>query len=116
MYDRSADVSHSVEYADIIADLYRFLWDQTQDLGIRRLLLTRMILTGKYHNRFHVGDVVEELLAGLTGPTEVALAAEVIDNNQRAAAWYASAALKRPLRRQPIADALRRAQQAVAAA
>lgn len=86
----------------------------TDDLTIQRVLLTGLIRTGYALNRFHVGDVVQNLLASLARPAEVELAVEAIDDNQIAADWYAEATLRRPLRAS-IADALRRAQEAVKA-
>jgi hypothetical protein len=72
------------------------------------LIVARLLEVGISHNRWYVGDVTVVLLASLASATDVAVAEEVIDEHQHAAAWIAKQALARPLRA-PIADALRRA-------
>jgi len=55
------------------------------------------------------------LLRDLTQPSDTAIAEEAIGDNERAAAWYAEAALKHPLAK-PIESALRKSLTAEAAA
>jgi hypothetical protein len=72
------------------------------------MIIARLLEVGVSHNRWHVGDVIVDLLAALKSPSEVDAAVEVIDDHQRAASWIAEQTLKRPVRA-PIAAALRRA-------
>ena len=101
------------DYCDVVADFYRDAFQAIDDLETLRILIARLLDVGYSHNRFHVHDIVVELLGGLRDPSEVAVAAEAIDANPAAAAWYAKQTLKQPLSR-PIADALARAQEAAA--
>lgn len=112
IYDRYAGEQDVFAYGDVIVDFYVAVFGMTDDLTVHRILLAGQIRTGYSLNRFHVGDVVRDLLASLAKPADVELAVEAMDENQIAADWYAESALRRPLRA-PIADALRRAQQAV---
>jgi eukaryotic-like serine/threonine-protein kinase len=95
------------EYCDVVADFYKYVFSITEDIEVERIIMTRLLPLGTGHNRFHVHDVVIELLAGLSDPAAVAVAVEAIEDNPRDASWYAEAALKRPLR-QSVAAALRR--------
>jgi 2-polyprenyl-3-methyl-5-hydroxy-6-metoxy-1,4-benzoquinol methylase len=83
----------------------------TDDIEIQQTVIAGMMRTGWDLHRYHVRDVFCALLGSLSRPAEVELTVEAIDANQRAAAWHAEQALERPLRA-PIAEALRRAQQA----
>ena len=114
-YDGHVDQPGSLDfdYCDVLADFCADAFRSTDDLETKRMLLTRMIDVGYSHNRFHVHDVVTELLGELRDPDDVAITAEAIDANPVAAAWYAEQILKKPVSR-PIAEALTRAQGAAA--
>ena len=99
------------DYCDVVADFYDFLFHATNDLEAKSLILARLLDLGYSHNRFHVHDVVVDLLAGIDNASEAAAAEEAIEDNPVAAAWYADVALKRQLRK-PIAAALSDAQAA----
>lgn len=111
VYDGYAAGVSNFSYGDVIADFYNAVFGMTDDIEIQQTVIAGMMRTGWALNRFHVSDIFCALLGSLSKPAEVELTVEAIDNHQRAAAWYAEPALKRPLRAQ-IADALRRAQQA----
>lgn len=111
IYDNYAAGVSSFSYGDIIADFYNVVFGITEDIEIQQILVSGMMRTGYALNRFHVSDVFIDLLASMSKPAEVELTVEAIDDNQRAAVWYADGALRRPPRA-PIAEALRRAQQA----
>jgi serine/threonine protein kinase len=96
------------DYCDTVARFYRRAWFETDDLGLREMILRRLIVMGASHNRFFVRDVVAELLAGIDDKATAMMAAAVIDSEAADAAWHAEKALEgKPLR--PIAKALRRA-------
>jgi eukaryotic-like serine/threonine-protein kinase len=109
IYDNYAAGVSNFTYGDVIADFYRDVFEMTDDIGIQQLVIAGMMRTGHALNRFHVGDVFCALISSLSKPAEVELTVEAIDDDPRAATWYANIALKQPLRA-PIAEALRRAQ------
>jgi hypothetical protein len=90
----------------VIALFCRDVFRKTDDIGIKRLALKRLILVGQQYNRFFVHDVVTELLPKLDDPCDIEIAEEVIRAHPEAASWYASTALKGSLPG-PIAQALR---------
>lgn len=94
-------------FTDVVADRYRYIFSASNDLDVRRIVLRRLVDLGYSHNRFHVRDVLVELLASLENRTDVAIAEEALLDNARAAEWISEEALRRPLR-EPIAAVLRR--------
>jgi serine/threonine protein kinase len=109
-YDGHIDWSLPFAYCDTVANFLAKVYTLTDDLALKRMVIARLLEVGVSHNRWHVGDVTVDLLAILASATDVAVAEEVIDEHQHAAAWIAKQALARPIRA-PIADALRRALQ-----
>jgi hypothetical protein len=96
-------------YCDTVARFYREIFRSTDDVALKRLTMTRLILTGQQYNRFFVHDLVTELLPTLNDPCDVEITEEIIEKNPRQANWYAATALKGSLAA-PIAAALRAAQ------
>jgi hypothetical protein len=107
-YDGHVSVSGGLpfDYCDIVADFYAAVFRFTDDLAVKRLIVDRLIDLGYSHNRFHVHDVVVDLVAPLSDVTDIAIAEESILKQPKEAAWYAETALTRPLAA-PIADAFR---------
>jgi serine/threonine protein kinase len=99
------------EYCDTVADFYAAVFRFTADLSVKRLIADRLLDLGYSHNRFHVHDVVIDLVVSLADRTDVAIAEESVLNNPAAAAWYAERALQHPLA-EPVAKAFRGAQAA----
>jgi hypothetical protein len=97
------------EYCDVVADFYEPIFKQSDDIELLELTLTRLIVMGRRHNRFHVHDVVTGILQAINDDVRSSVAVDVINNNLRESAWYAEAALKKPLRAS-VANALRTAQ------
>lgn len=56
------------DYCDVIADFYAFVWRSTEDIESQRIIAARLLDLGYSHDRFHVRDVVAELLGGLRTP------------------------------------------------
>jgi hypothetical protein len=108
-YDRHVDCGLDFDYCDVAADFLRMVYSVSDDLGVRRTVLGRLMEIGRSHNRWYVRNVTVDLLASMASPSEVNTAEEIIDSQRRDAAWIADQALARPLR-VTIADALRRAQ------
>lgn len=104
-FDACLDSSMPFGYCDVVADFAAPLFFRTEDIELMRLLLTRLIVMGYQHNRFHVHDVVCGLLAQVNDHVRTEVALEVIDANPEATRWYAETALEQTLRRS-IADSL----------
>lgn len=83
-----------------------FVYRVTDDLEVKSLIVARLLDLGYSHNRFHVHEVVVDLLASLEQSSDAAVAEEAIEENREAAAWYAEEALKTTLAK-PVAAALR---------
>jgi eukaryotic-like serine/threonine-protein kinase len=107
-FDKHIEGGLPFDYCDVVARFYRSVWQETDDLGIRELILRRLIVMGKNHNRWFVGEVVAELLGEVDDAATAMMAAAVIDDLADDAAWHAEGALAaKPTK--VIAKALRRA-------
>jgi hypothetical protein len=108
VYDDHVAGNLPFAYCDVVANFYRRLWRERDDLTLRRRLLSRLIEMGATHNRWYVGQIVADLLAGIDDVSTAMMAAEVIEANARHAEWYWDPWVKaRPLQR-PVADAFAR--------
>ena len=108
IYDQIIEDSNlAFSYCDVVADFYIVVFKATEDMELQRMILARLLVMGHHYNRFYVHAAVVDLLPTIDDPSEVALVEEAIDEHDRAAAWYAENALKKPLQ-EPIAAALRR--------
>lgn len=108
-FDKHIEGSLPFDYCDVVARFYRSVWKETDDLGIRELILRRLIVMGASHNRWFVGEVVAELLGEVADTATAMMAAAVINDLADDAAWHAEEALAaKPT--QVIAKALRRAE------
>lgn len=76
------------EYCDVLANFYRQVYLHTDDPTHMRLILTRLIELGPTHNRWHVGDVVADLLKQSFEPPVATMAAEVINSDPSHARWF----------------------------
>jgi serine/threonine protein kinase len=76
------------DYCDVVADFYQRLYAGTDDLGLRRLMLRRLIKLGCSHNRYHVGDVVAGMLVRAQETSEVMMVADVLRDNPDDASWF----------------------------
>jgi eukaryotic-like serine/threonine-protein kinase len=115
LYDEHVSGSLRFDYCDVVADRYSFIYKVSDDIEVHRTVLNRLIDLGYSHNRWHVREVLIDMLSSAKSRVDVALAEEAIIENPRQAAWIADEALRRPLR-QPIADALKHVSQQTQAA
>jgi serine/threonine protein kinase len=95
-------------YCDVVARFYREIFRTTDDVGLKRLVLTRLVVMGHEYNRFFVHDLVVEMLSTLDDACDIEIAEEVVQENTGAASWYTATALKSNLPA-PVAAALRSA-------
>lgn len=77
-YDAHVSGSLDFDYCDVVANLYRRIYGSTDDLQLRKLLLTRLILMGSSHNRYYVGGVVASLLMRARETSEIMMTADVL--------------------------------------
>lgn len=109
-FEQHLEVSLDFSYCDVIARFYRRVYQLGASPDVQRLLLARLISLGAENNRWFVGEVTAELLAGIRDVSAAMLAAEVIEANPYHAAWFWDPWLKdRPLMA-PIATAIEQAQ------
>jgi eukaryotic-like serine/threonine-protein kinase len=108
-FDQHIEGGLPFDYCDVVARFYQSVWKETDDLGIRELILRRLIVMGASHNRWFVGEVVAELLGKVKDSATAMMAAAVIDELAGDAAWHAEVTLAaKPTK--VIAKALRRAE------
>lgn len=69
VYQRFADhvrqTSFSFEYCDLLADFAQRTVVETKDASILRMTVAALVRLGHYHNRWHVRDVLVEILQGV---------------------------------------------------
>jgi serine/threonine protein kinase len=88
VFDQHISGGLNFEYCDVVANFYAKLWKLIDDLPIRRLLFTRLILMGAWHNRFHVGDVVGGLVGGIDEQPEAMVVADVFREHPQEKAFF----------------------------
>lgn len=86
-YDQHVAGGLEFQYCDVVADFYRTLSQTFGDVDLFRLILRRLLLMGKSHNRFHVRDVVVSLLSGSLSQDRVAVAVELLEANPEETSW-----------------------------
>lgn len=73
-YDDHIDGGQVFDYCDVIADFYKVVYSNPNvTVGQKRLVLSRLLKLGPSHSRWHVGDVVADLLAQ-THPADLDIA------------------------------------------
>ena len=101
-YDQHIQGGLPYEYADVVANFYRHVFQSDPDLDHKRLVLSRLIILGSSHDRPPVGEIVAGLLGGITDQAVAEVAAEVVRAHPRDAIWFTpyvqSAMLRDPLR------------------
>ncbi len=88
VYDQHIAGALPFRYTDVVADFYARIWRSTEDLGLRRKLLERLLTMGASHNRFYVGEVVGRLLGEIDDVSTAAMAAEVVLADPTHAEWF----------------------------
>jgi serine/threonine protein kinase len=89
IYDEHVSGSLDFDYCDVVADFYHRVYNETDDLGIKRLILNRLMEMGPSHNRYHVGDVFASIVMNIDETSEVMMAVDVIGDNKGDVAWFA---------------------------
>lgn len=105
VYDGHVSVGLPFDYCDVVANFYARIFRRTDDLALQRKVLARLIDIGASHNRWHVGDVVADLLAEVDDTSTAMMAAEVIEGDDYRSEWYWDPFCKSKTLARPIADA-----------
>jgi hypothetical protein len=61
-FDLFVNGSLPFEYTDVVANLYRNVYRASKDIRVRSVVIERLLVMGDFHNRWHVRDVLSELL------------------------------------------------------
>lgn len=77
------------DYCDVVANFYRYVFDETKDFDQRILILDRLIDLGPSHNRWYVGEVTAQVLASITDAGLADEAVGILNADQHDAAWLA---------------------------
>lgn len=78
------------DYCDVIANFCRRLYRAGVGFSLRATILERLAWLGCYHNRWHVGDVLAELVRDTQDMALVRVLAEYLSNDSLAREWNAS--------------------------
>lgn len=76
------------EYCDVVANFYRHIFLESEVLAHRQLVFERLFELGPSHNRWHVGDVVAELLAWLQDEATIELVVRIVRRQPANARWF----------------------------
>lgn len=109
-YDHHVMGGLDFAYCDVLANFYRRIYELTADLGVKRVVLVRLIEMGAAHTRFYVGGVVAAILRSIREVDEAMMANEVLRADLKSTRWFASYVADVPLVN-PIADAFKAAEQ-----
>ena len=86
-YNRHIQGNLPFDYCDVVANFYKRLFMETTDRDQKSMLLRRLIELGPTHNRWHVGDVVADVLESITDRSVAELAAELLREDEHYARW-----------------------------
>ena len=81
-YDDHVSGSLNFDYCDVVARFYRRVWDLTESLALRKMILTRLVRMGASHNRFFVGQVVGGMLTQITETSDVMMAVDILKTHR----------------------------------
>jgi tRNA A-37 threonylcarbamoyl transferase component Bud32 len=87
-YDGHIQGGLPFDYCDVVANFYRRMFAHTQNVDHKRLIFERLFELGPSHNRWHVGDVVAELISDIDDGPTIEMAIEVIRESPSYARWY----------------------------
>ena len=80
-FDEHVSGSLLFSYTDVVANFYQFVFRIVSSLSIKRIILARLIRMGVSHNRWHVMDVVADLIHSIEETSVAQVAAEVIGSD-----------------------------------
>jgi serine/threonine protein kinase len=86
-YNRHIQGNLPFDYCDVAANFYKRVFDETTDRDQKAVLLGRLIEMGPTHNRWHVGDVVADVLESIKSRSIAEMAADLLRENERYARW-----------------------------
>lgn len=87
-YDDHISCGLPFSYCDVVADFYARLFKRSTDLGLKRMLIARLLKMGSSHNRWYVGEIVAGLLGEVGDVSTAMMVAEEVNEDHEAAAWF----------------------------
>jgi serine/threonine protein kinase len=81
VFDEHVSGSLNFDYCDVVANFYVKVWRLIDDITLRKLLFTRLVQMGAWHNRFHVGSIIGGLVGSVEDQTEAMMVADVFRSN-----------------------------------
>ena len=87
-YNRHIQGGLPFDYCDVVANFYRQIFLSTENRAHQQLVFQRLFDLGPSHNRWHVGEVVTELLTSADDDDTIAMIADVIRGDPYHARWY----------------------------
>jgi hypothetical protein len=85
VFDEHVSGGLNFSYCDVVADFYLKLWRMSDDITVKKLLLTRLVLMGAWHSRFHV---VGAILAGIDDQSEAMMVADILSAHPEEARFF----------------------------
>ncbi|MGO9828537.1 MAG: serine/threonine protein kinase [Myxococcaceae bacterium] len=87
-YDEAVSVKVPFEYCDVVANFYeKVLALASTPHEIRVLMLRRLPVLGRMHNRFFVGDVFARIVANLSDKSDVLAVRDILTEQPDVARW-----------------------------
>lgn len=68
----------SFDYCDVVANSVRAMWQVSEDAEVLRAVVRGLVDLGAMHNRWHVRDVLIEILQGIRDPEQALVALEAL--------------------------------------
>jgi eukaryotic-like serine/threonine-protein kinase len=69
------------EYCDKIADLYKSIYESTDDFNIRKIILIRLSILGQEYHRYYVGEVFADIIDGISDESLIMVIYDTFKNN-----------------------------------
>jgi serine/threonine protein kinase len=89
-------------YTDAVANFYGQCFALVDDLDLKRVILTRLLLMGFSHDRYHVRAILVRILEAMTDTSEIMLARQVLRDHPDATLWSATS-----IQRASVASAIK---------
>jgi len=87
VYDKAVSEALPFDYCDTVALFYEKVFNWTDSVEIKVMILERLPEIGFSHNRWYVGEVFARIVAGLKDPSLVLAVKNVLQRNQAVGGW-----------------------------
>lgn len=86
-FDAHVSGNLNFDFVDVVADFLVTVCDASGELDLRKLVLTRLLVMGAKHSRWHAGGKFAQLARQATSPSEAFLVRDVLMENEYEAKW-----------------------------